>query len=466
MDSLSQAVETALGAAQAVPDEPESPIGGGQRRPSKVASAPEKPKKRIDHHLWGTYILLVIIAVIELYSASVQEIRSDNVFDPLIRHGRFLAIGLAGMILLQFVHYRRIFWAIPGYVALAVGLMIAVRNGGEDINGAVRSITIMGTPILPSEFMKLAVALGVAYILAKTQVKGKRDVTWTGMTICLVFIFGCAGLLFEHGLSNTIITVGVGIAMMFVGGMSWKKFGTALGIIMLCGAGAYYIKTHTEDESPISERQELVNRLNHADQDTVAGAGRGKVWNKRMDNFYRPNKHLEPFSLDNQQEQLSYIAQAHSHVIGVGPGKSREAARLPLAYSDYVYAIIVEELGLLGGLFLLLVYMWILGRSAKLTLQFKHTMPGVLVMGCAFVIVFQALYHMAIVTGAIPVSGQPLPLISKGGISVLATSLAFGVMLSVTRHAVHITDSKQAQRQEHDLLPQSASAENPALRGN
>lgn len=205
-------------------------------------------------------------------------------------------------------------------------------------------------------------------------------------------------------------------------------------------------------------------RLNHAYEDSIAGEGRGKVWNKRVDDFYRPNKHLEQFSLEHQQEQLSYIAQAHGGIFGVGPGKSREAARLPLAYSDYVFAIIIEELGLIGGLFILLIYVWIMGRSAKLTLQFKHTMPGVLVMGCAFVIVFQALYHMAIVSGVIPVSGQPLPLISKGGISVIATSLTFGVMLSVARHAVHITDSKQAQRIEHDLLPESAQDVNPALK--
>ena len=232
----------------------------------------------------------------------------------------------------------------------------------------------------------------------------------------------------------------------------------------MLGLGAYKYKTSAEDKTEFSERQELVNQLNHTDTDTIGGAGRGKVWNKRVDDFYRPNKHLEPFSLEHQQEQLSFIAQAHGHILGVGPGKSREAARLPLAYSDYVFAIIVEELGLIGGLFILLIYVWILGRSAKLTLQFKHTMPGVLVMGCSFVIVFQALYHMAIVSGVIPVSGQPLPLISKGGISVLATSLTFGVMLSVARHAVHVTDSKQAQRIEHDLLPESAQGVNPALR--
>lgn len=460
MDSLSQAVETALGANTAAVDEPpESPVGG-----NKDARPAVKAKKRIDHHLWGTYLLLVMIAMIELFSASVQEISADDIFSPLIRHGRFILIGLLLMLIMQWIHYRFIFKMIPLYVIFSVGMMIAVRGGGEDINGAVRSITIAGTPVLPSEFMKLAVALGMAYILAKTQVKGKRDVSWWGLCIGLGFLLLCAGLLFSQGLSNTVITVAIGLAMMFVGGMGWPKFLIALGVVGILGLGGYKYKTTHEDNSALSERQELAMRLNHADADTIGGQGRGKVWNKRVDDFYRPNKHLEQFSLEHQQEQLSFIAQAHGGVFGVGPGKSREAARLPLAYSDYVFAIIVEELGLIGGLFILLVYVWILGRSAKLTLQFKHTMPGVLVMGCAFVIVFQALYHMAIVSGVIPVSGQPLPLISKGGISVLATSLTFGVMLSVARHAVHITDSKQAQRIEHDLLPQSAQEVSPALR--
>ena len=369
MDSLSQAVETALGATDSSADRPESPVGDDRRQQQAAAV---KPKKRIDHHLWGTYLLLVMIALIELFSASVQEIRADDIFSPLIRHGRFIAAGLAVMLALQYIHYRFIFKFIPLYVIFSVGMMVAVRGGGEDINGAVRSITIMGTPVLPSEFMKLAVALGMAYILAKTQIRGKRDVSWLGLWICLGFLLGCAGLLFSQGLSNTIITVAIGMAMMFVGGMGWKKFGIAVGIVCILGLCGYKYKTTAEENTELSARQELVNKLNHAEMDTVGGSGRGKVWNKRVDNFYRPNKHLEKFSIDNQQEQLSYIAQAHGHIFGVGPGKSREAARLPLAYSDYVFAIIVEELGLIGGLFILLIYVWILGRSAKLTLQAYH----------------------------------------------------------------------------------------------
>ena len=159
MDSLPQAVETALGTQQTATDIHESPIGDDSRQQPAAAV---KPKKRIDHHLWGTYLLLVMIACIELFSASVQEVHADDIFSPLIRHGRFILIGLVLMLILQAIHYRHIFRWIPLYVIGAVGMMIAVRGNQESINGAVRSITIMGTPILPSEFMKLAVALGMA----------------------------------------------------------------------------------------------------------------------------------------------------------------------------------------------------------------------------------------------------------------------------------------------------------------
>lgn len=160
------------------------------------------------------------------------------------------------------------------------------------------------------------------------------------------------------------------------------------------------------------------------------------------------------------------MAQAHGGLFGVGPGKSRENACLPLASLDYIYAIIIEELGLFAGLGILIVYMWILGRSAKLTVQFRHTMPGIMVMGCAFVIVFQALFHMSIVSGVIPVSGQPLPLISKGGISVLATSLAFGVMLSCAKHAARTSDTKAEQAKEKEILPENARSINPVAISN
>lgn len=416
---------------------------------------------RTDHHLWGTYIILVIIAVIELFSASIQEVDDGSIFRPIMRHGGFLLAGLLCMFIIQKMHYRYVYALIPVYVVFSVGLMIAVRFVGVEMNGAVRAIRIGGIPILPAEFMKLAAALGMAWILSRNQMKGKRDVTVRGLVYCLLFLFFCAGLLFSQGLSNTIVVIAIGFSMMLVGGMGWKKFGIALAITAVLGGSAILLKTTFASSKKISPEQELVYALNKERPEDIAGEGRGATWNARVKRHFRGDKHLDKFSIDHQQEQLSYIAQANGGLTGVGIGRSRENARLPLAFSDYIYAIIIEEMGLFVGLGILICYLWILGRSAKLTMCFRQTLPGVLVMGCAFTIVFQALFHMAIVSGVFPVSGQPLPLISKGGISVLATSLAFGVMLSCARHAARVTDTGADQRIDAEMLPESARSENP-----
>lgn len=422
-----------------------------------------KAKVRTDHHLWGTYIILVIIAIIELFSASIQEVNDGDIFRPIMRHGGFLLGGLACMLIIQKIHYRYVYALIPLYVIFSVGLMIAVRFVGVEMNGAVRAIRIAGIPVLPAEFMKLAAALGMAWILSRNQMKGTRDITTRGFIFCMLFLFFCAGLLFSQGLSNTIVVIAIGFSMMLVGGMGWKKFGLTLAITAILGGAAIFVKTSMSSGKKLTPEQEMVYTLNKERPEDIGGEGRGSTWKARVKRHFRADKHLDKFDIDNQQEQLSYIAQAHGGLTGVGIGRSRENARLPLAFSDYIYAIIIEEMGLFVGLGILICYLWILGRSAKLTMRFKQTLPGVLVMGCAFTIVFQALFHMAIVSGVFPVSGQPLPLISKGGISVLATSLAFGVMLSCARHAARTTDTGADQRIDAEMLPENARSENPAM---
>ena len=426
-------------------------------------NAVKTAKVRTDHHLWGTYIILVIIAIIELFSASIQEVNDGDIFRPIVRHGGFILGGLVCMLLIQKLHYRYVYALIPIYVVFSVGLMIAVRFVGVEMNGAVRAIRIAGIPVLPAEFMKLAAALGMAWILSRNQMKGERDVTTKGLVYCLLFLFFCAGLLFSQGLSNTIVVMAIGFSMMLVGGMGWKKFGIALAITIVVGGCAIGAKTVMSSDKKLTPEQEMVYTLNKERPEEIGGHGRGSTWMARVKRHFRSDKHLDKFDIDNQQEQLSYIAQAHGGLTGVGIGRSRENARLPLAFSDYIYAIIIEEMGLFVGLGILICYLWILGRSAKLTMRFKQTLPGVLVMGCAFTIVFQALFHMAIVSGVFPVSGQPLPLISKGGISVLATSLAYGVMLSGARHAARTTDTGIDHRLDAEMLPENARSENPAM---
>ena len=139
-----------------------------------------------------------------------------------------------------------------------------------------------------------------------------------------------------------------------------------------------------------------------------------------------------------------------------------ETSRLPLAFTDYIYSIVVEELGLWGGISVLVLYLWLLGRASTIASRCSRAFPALLVIGMALVIVFQALFHICIVTGVIPVSGQPLPLISKGGSSILVTSIAFGIMLSVSRFAVRNSSKKREINNEIEMLPEEVRADNPS----
>lgn len=420
-------------------------------------------KVRTDHHIWGTYIFIVLISIIELFSASIQEVKADDIYGPIMRHVVFIGVGLLIMLALQKVHFKYIYYFIPVFVLLSVLAMGYVAVAGTKINGVRRAIELGPITILPAEFLKLSAALGVAWILSRCQMPDRRDVTTRGFVYCLVFIGGCCGILVTQGLTNALLVGCIGFSMMLVGGVGWKKFGIAIAVV--AGLGAVVVggmAMYKPDEGP-TEREQRIAALNHETiSETEQGLGRGATWNGRLSRHFRSDKYLEDITDENKQEQISFIAQAHGGLVGAGIGQSRENARLPLAFSDYIFAIIIEELGLFVGLFLMLSYLWLLGRSARLMMCFKQTMPGVLVIGCAFVIVFQALFHMGIVSGFFPVSGQPLPLISKGGTSVIATSIAFGIMLSVSRHAARFNDSA-AVKQELEILPENVQSSNPSL---
>lgn len=415
---------------------------------AEESSAGKKKKVRTDYHLWGTYISLTLIGIVELFSASIQKVQ-NNIFEPIIGQGVFILMGLVIMLILQSIDYRRIFAAIPVFVMLCIAAEIGVLCAGEagQFNDAQRALQIAGIKVIPADMMKLGVALGLAWILARTQdrsVKGRHDVTYGGLWGCVLFLGISVALLISDGLSNTIIVCSIGFSMMIVGGMSWKKIGIAFLVFSVLGGGVIVYKTQAKMTPEQTAYAERVAELNQEDMEEALGQGRGTSWRERLKRHFRSDKAKEPFSTgENNQEQLSYIAQAHGGFFGVGIGRSRENARLPLAHIDYVYAVIIEELGAIIGILILVAYLWILGRSAKLTVMFKPLVPKLLAMGCAFTIVFQALYHIAIVTGVFPVSGQPLPMISRGGVSVLATSIAFGIMLSVARHAVRINDGPQ-----------------------
>ncbi len=428
-----------------------------------IPAAADKTSGRFDPYIWGSYICLVVISIVELFSASSQEVQVGRIYDPIIRHAMFLGIGFLIMLVIERIHFSRIYYFIPIFVLGSIALMILVLAVGVNINGARRGLQFGPIMLLPAEFLKLAVALGIAWILANSRLKGTHDTTRGGVIACAVLVLFCSALLFSHGLTNTLLLMAISICMMLVGGVSWRKLGYVFVAYLIIGGCAVGYKALSSGDRELTPDEIALAEINQTDPTKLYdGENRWDIWLKRLRNHFRLNKSADRITDDNKQEQLSFIAQAHGGLTGAGVGNSRENARLPLAFSDYIYAIIVEELGAVIAIFVLALYMFLLGRAGRLAMVFKGALPCLLVIGCALVICLQALFHICIVTGVFPVSGQPLPLISKGGTSIIATSIALGIMLSASRWAARKNDTDEAMRAELSSLPENIATDNPS----
>ena len=371
-----------------------------------------------------------------------------------------LFVGLILMLALQRIHYKWFIPLIPLFAIASALMMVYVMFFGDIINGARRSFSLLGVMIQPAEFLKLSAAMVIALVMSRNQML--RGVKTKGVVICAVTVIIFGGLLFNQGLTNTILLMSISLSMMLIGGVQWKKFGVVLLAYGIIAVGALWLKMEKAEEraDKLKAGIELAQMDGHRNE--MVKTDRSGTWQARIDRFLGDSipKYDKPITADNRQEMYAYMAQANGGLLGVFPGNSREAARLPLAFSDYIYSIIIEDMGFIGGMFVLILYLWLLARAGAIASRCSRAFPAMLVIGMAVMIVFQALFHMAIVTGVFPVSGQPLPLISKGGSSILITSIAFGVMLSVSRFAVR-NGKKQEIKQEMNTLPEGVRADNP-----
>lgn len=431
-----------------------------------TATTVEKPDEyapvaKGDKHIWGIYIFLILISVIELYSASSREVATAGlgVYGTIVRHAVQLLLGFIIICYLQRTHYRKIYKMIIPFTILSVACMIITFFVGEDVNGARRHFRFLFINVQPSEMLKISAAMMTALIMSRTQVKGggvtAAGVKWAALVI---LIFGA--LLAPQGLTNTLLLMCISFSMMIIGGVKMKHLGTVL-LVYLVLFIAYVGFVSVRSSIAADKQSEQTEMVQNAEDNNKSRVG---TWVGRLSSFFGSGKpkYEEPMTSDNRQEMLGYMAQAHGRVVGVMPGNSRETSRLPLAFTDYIYSIVVEEMGLIGGLVVLVLYLWLLARASAIASRCSRAFPALLVIGMALTIVFQALFHICIVTGVIPVSGQPLPLISKGGCSIIVTSIAFGIMLSVSRFAVRTGARKKEINQEIAALPEDIRADNPS----
>ena len=369
-----------------------------------------------DATLWIVFFFLCILSVIEMYSASsTLAYKAVNHSTPVLRHVGFLTGGVLIAFFVHLIPYRyiRIFSYLGLFISTA--LLIFVLFKGHSENDAARWLVIGGIQFQPSELAKLSVIIVAADLISRIRDDAKNEGIYFRNTI--IMLVCVCGLILLENLSTAFILFTVVFIMMFIGRISFKYLGTMAGIlvvIVIIGYGA--IKTIPEGSMPHAFKRAYtwVARVERHSDKTVNGSK--YVINDK-----------------NRQEKYGQIAIARGGLFGVMPGNSVERDYLPQAYSDFIFSIIVEETGLLGGLLVIILYLILLFRAGKIATNCSSVFPAIVVIGLSLMIVIQTFINMAVATSLIPVTGQPLPLISRGGTSILITCIYFGVIMGITR---------------------------------
>jgi cell division protein FtsW len=308
-------------------------------------------------------------------------------------------------------------------------LLIITIFWGVKTNDASRWLSVFGIKFQPSEIAKLCLIVFTAFTLSKK--KSKEDDKRIFLTILIATVITCVLIGIDNG-STAVLLFGIIFLMMLIGQISWKRMSLLAIVIVAFAALALSILKFTSDDT-----------LRHSP------LPRSETWKKRIfDPSTDINVNDSTFKINdkNFQEAHGYIAISNANFIGRGPGNSIERDFLPQAYSDFIYAIIIEETGLLGGIVVLLLYIILFIRAGVIANRSERLFPKYIVMGSALILVTQALANMAVAVGLIPVTGQTLPLVSRGGTSTLITCIYFGIILSVSRF-----DNQKGVKREEEI---------------
>lgn len=384
-----------------------------------------------DKVIWIIFLMLCLISIVEVFSASsTLTYGSGDHWGPITRHLVFLCMGAICVCLIHNLPYQ--WFSLIGMLLLptSVIMLIAVMFVGR-INDAARWINIAGIQFQPSEFAKMAVVIVTAFILSKGRTeeganpKAFKYILIMAGTICAIILpenFSTAALLF-----------GVVFLMMYIGHVPLVQLGrlaaTGIGLVVV----AVVFLMATKDVNV-----EFLHRFD--------------TWRTRIEKFV-DNEYIAPEKFDTDKDgQVAHarIAVATSNIIGKGPGNSVQRDFLSQAFSDFIFAIVIEELGLLGGAFVVFLYICLLIRVGRIAKRCNRSFPAFLAIGIGLLLVTQAVFNMMVAVGLAPVTGQPLPLISRGGTSTIINCVYIGMLLSISRYTASI--------EQEELLRQAEAA--------
>ncbi|MDR1344492.1 MAG: FtsW/RodA/SpoVE family cell cycle protein [Tannerellaceae bacterium] len=369
-----------------------------------------------DRAIWFIIITLSLISFIEVYSATSTTVyRDGNYLGPIIRHASFLMVGLALILVIHNIPSRFLSVLIillPASILLLVFTLVS--EAGVEVNDAKRWMSLGNISFQPSELAKLSCVVFIAFLLSRKNKYSDVQIFW----YILIGVSSVCILIFRENISTSLILFFTCFLMMFIGGFPMKWMGALSVVLVVLGISF------------------LVYLFYIMPDDDANNTGRLATAKHRIENLFKKGPPLDAktyvINNDNRQETFAKIAIANGG-FGKFPGYGQQRDTLPLAFSDFIYAIIIEEMGFITGLIVLFLYLILLIRVGIIARKCEKLFPKFLVLGCGLMIGVQALSNMAVVVGLFPVTGQPLPLVSQGGTSIIVTCFYFGMILSVSR---------------------------------
>ena len=397
-----------------------------------------------DKVIWMVFFFLCMISIVEVFSASSNlTYKSQNYMGPIVYHTATILAGLVVAVITLNIPCRYFKLMTPFLLIITAFTLIWVLVGGESINGANRVISIMHFTFQPSEIAKGTMVLVTAQILSATQRENGAD--RNAIKYILIVLLPTVFFIGIENLSTAALLFAVIFLMMFIGRIPLSQMGklaAALGALVVIALVA--ILTLGSIEADASEKTSMTETVSSSDdgvdKTSIKGGGifhRFTTQRNRIMKFL-DHKEVAPedFDLDkDMQVAHANIAIVSSNIIGKGPGNSVERDYLPQAFSDFIYAIIIEEMGIIGATLVVFLYIVLLYRAARIASRCENNFPAFLIMGLSLLLVIQAVFNMMVAVGLAPVTGQPLPLVSKGGTSTIINCAYIGAILSVSRSA-------------------------------
>ncbi|ANI90337.1 cell division protein FtsW [Arachidicoccus ginsenosidimutans] len=393
-------------------------------------------KAKGDRYIWASVALLVLVSMLVVYSATgslAYKMNHGNTEVYLFKQIVFSVIGLA---VIYFLH--RVNYALYSRIAIilyfiSIPLLFYTLFFGAEINDGSRwiKVPIINMTFQTSDFAKLALFMFISRQLSRKQ-KVIKDFKKGFLPVFVPVAITCL-LIFPANLSNGLLTGATSLLLMFIGRVNTKHILLVIGIALipiffLVSSAMIHHAAHKNDTEDTIE-----NTQSHSTFKRFA------TWRTRVEDFIYSKQKEVPY-----QVQQAKIAIANGSVLhGLGPGNSRQRNYLPQAYNDFIFDIIIEEYGLLGGAFIIFIYLIFLYRCIRIFRKCPYAFGAFLALGLSFTLVIQALANMAVNVNIMPVTGVTLPLISMGGSSFLFTCAAIGIILSVASNVEKMEGEKQ-----------------------